>query len=95
MLEELCLIEYVYPVKVLTVEEVSVQAPHLSPTFGPVSGQVLPELEPEPVHVVVEVQLPHLAPTVDPVLGQDEPEDDPEHVKSCVVEEVLELVQLQ
>jgi len=93
VLEELALIEKVYPVKVLTVEEVSVQPPHLSPTFAPTSGQV--ELEPEPVHVVVELQTPHLAPTVDPVLGHDEPEDDPEHVKTCVVEQVLELVQLQ
>jgi hypothetical protein len=93
VLEEYCLIEYVYPVKVLTVEELSEHEPHLSPTFAPRSGQY--ELEADPVHVVVEVQLPHLAPMVDPVLGHDEPEDDPEHVKTCVVEGVLELVQLQ
>jgi hypothetical protein len=93
VLTVLCLIGYVYPVKVLTVEELSVHALHLSPTFAPKSGQY--ELEPEPVHVVVELQIPHLAPTVDPVPGQDEPEDDPEHVKTCVVEGVFELVQLQ
>ena len=93
MLVELTLTGKVYPVKVLTVEELEEHPLHGSPTLGPVLGQY--ELEPEPVHVVVEAQTPHLAPTVDPVPGQDEPEDDPEHVKTCVVEAVLELVQLQ
>ena len=62
------------------------QDPHLSPTFGPVSGQVVETCD--PVHIAVELQAPHLCPTPLPVPGQEPPELDPEQVNTEAVLEI-------
>ena len=59
------------------------QDPHLSPTFGPVSGH--DEVVVEPLHDAKELQAPHLCPTELPVPGQDVELLDPEQVNTETV----------